>query len=145
MTGPSAEAPRVGIDGMLAAARARLRRLEPTEVAQEIEQGAVVVDIRPYAQRLAEGELPGALVVERNVLEWRLDPSSTAALPEASYDLRVVVLCSQGYTSSLAAAALQELGISRATDVVGGFEAWRDAGLPVVPGGSPAGARSPVN
>jgi rhodanese-related sulfurtransferase len=88
--------------------------------------GAVVVDIRPAAQRAAEGELPGALVVERNVLEWRFDPASDAALPIASYDLQVVVLCQEGYTSSLAAAALQDLGVHRATDVIGGYAAWRE-------------------
>ncbi|GMA86807.1 hypothetical protein GCM10025868_20570 [Angustibacter aerolatus] len=90
----------------------------------------MLVDIRPAAQRLLEGEVPGALVVERNVLEWRFDPGSDARLPIASYDLRVLVLCSEGYTSSLAAAALVGLGITRATDVVGGFVAWRAAGLP---------------
>ena len=84
----------------------------------------MLVDIRPAAQRAAEGELPGARVVERNVLEWRFDPTSEAALPEASYDLEVIVLCQEGYTSSLAAAALQDLGISKATDVIGGYAAW---------------------
>ncbi|MCP9964802.1 hypothetical protein LUX57_06345 [Actinomadura madurae] len=82
-----------------------------------------------------EGEVPGALIVERNVLEWRFDPSSAARLPEATgHDLRVIVLCSEGYTSSLAAAALHDLGLTRATDVVGGFKAWRAAGLPTTGG-----------
>ena len=81
----------------------------------------------PQAQRAAEGELPGALVVERNVLEWRFDPACDARLPIAAYDLQVIVLCQEGYTSSLAAAALQDLGIEQATDVIGGYAAWRAA------------------
>ena len=111
---------------MLQQARARLDRLTPLEAEQAQADGAVIVDTRPAAQRAAEGELPGALLVERNVLEWRLDPTSEAALPIADYDLHVVVLCQEGYSSSLAAAALQDLGISRATDVIGGFAAWRE-------------------
>ncbi len=91
--------------------------------------GAVLVDIRPAALRAAEGEVPQALVVERNVLEWRFDPTSDARLPIADYDLQVVVICQEGYTSSLAAAALLDLGVGRATDVIGGFAAWRAAGL----------------
>lgn len=113
------------IHDVLADSRARLRRLSPEEAAGARAAGAVVVDIRPDAQRAAEGELPGALIVERNVLEWRFDPASSAALPIADHDLQVVVLCQEGYTSSLAAAALQELGVHRATDVAGGFAAWR--------------------
>ena len=85
----------------------------------------MVVDIRPAAQRAVEGELPGALVVERNVLEWRFDPTSVSRLPIADYDLQLIVLCSEGYMSSLAAASLQDLGIHRATDVIGGYQAWR--------------------
>ena len=92
-------------------------------------QGAVVVDIRPAAQRAEHGDLPGALVVERNVLEWRFDPTNDAALPIADDDLRVVVLCQEGYTSSLAAAALRDVGVHRATDVVGGYAAWVAAGV----------------
>ncbi|GAA3223777.1 rhodanese-like domain-containing protein [Dactylosporangium siamense] len=116
------------IDDILAAARARLVRLTPDEVPGD----AVLVDIRPAAQRAAEGEIPGALIVERNVLEWRFDPRSDARLPIADrYDLPVVVFCSEGYTSSLAAAALQDLGLHRATDLAGGFQAWKRAGLPV--------------
>ena len=123
------------IDDVLADARALLRRLTPGQAADAVRAGAVLVDIRPRAQRLAEGEVPDSLVVERNVLEWRFDPASSARLPVAHHDLQVVVLCSEGYTSSLAAAALQELGVHRATDVVGGFRAWREAGLPTAPGG----------
>jgi rhodanese-related sulfurtransferase len=119
------------IDEILAAARSRLMRLSPVEAQRAVADGGVLVDIRPAAQRLAEGEIPGAMIVERNVLEWRFDPASTARLPEASYDLHVVVLCSEGYTSSLAAASLQDLGVWRATDLDGGFGAWRAAGLPV--------------
>ncbi len=119
------------IDEILAAARTRLTRLSPVQAQRAAALDAVLVDIRPQAQRLAEGEIPGALVVERNVLEWRFDPASAAALPIASYDLQIIVFCSEGYTSSLAAAALQDLGIGQATDLAGGFLAWRAAGLPV--------------
>ena len=122
-------APR-SIEAILCDARARLLRLLPAEAHEALNSGAVLVDIRPEAQRAAEGEIPGALIVERNVLEWRFDPASDARLPEASgYDLQVILLCSEGYTSSLAAAALQDLGLTRATDVIGGFRAWRAAGL----------------
>ena len=119
------------IDEVLAEARQRLQRLTPADAERATRGGAVVVDIRPAAQRAAEGELPGALVVERNVLEWRFDPASDARLPIAAYDLPVVVLCQEGYTSSLAAAALQDLGIERATDVIGGYAAWLRDGTPV--------------
>ena len=118
------------IDDVLADARARLRRLSPAQAHDAHRNGALLVDIRPQAQRDVEGEVPGAYVIERNVLEWRLDPASDARIPRAASDLQVVVLCQEGYTSSLAAAALQDLGIERATDVVGGFGAWRAAGLP---------------
>jgi rhodanese-related sulfurtransferase len=127
------------IDRMLIAARSRLSRLDPGQAAKEQAAGALIVDIRPDAQRRAEGEIPGSLVLERNVLEWRLDPTSTARIPVASDALRVIVACSQGYTSSLAAASLQDLGLDAATDIVGGFLAWQAIGLPTVPGGTPAG------
>lgn len=121
------------IDEILAAARRRLRRLDPEQAHLAARAGAVLVDIRPAAQRAATGTIPGALIVERNVLEWRFDPRSTSRLPVADrYDLPVVVYCQEGYTSSLAAAALQDLGLHRATDVVGGFVAWRVAGLPAL-------------
>src|SRR4051794_17835296 len=126
----------VGIDELLDRSRRGLRRVSPTDAAAEIAAGsALLVDIRPAAQRAAEGEVDPAyrpLVIERNVLEWRLDPRSDARLEVAAYGLRVLVLCQEGYTSSLAAAALQQLGLSRATDVDGGFAAWREAGLAVV-------------
>ena len=130
-----------GIDTVLAAARVRLRRLEPAEAAAAAAGGALLVDIRPAAQRAAEGDIPGALVIERNVLEWRLDPASAHRIPDATgYDVQVIVLCSEGYTSSLAAAALADLGLHRATDVVGGFHAWARAGLPVTGPGRLVGA-----
>ena len=120
-----------GIDTVLAAARVRLRRLEPAEAAAAMAGGALLVDIRPAAQRAAEGDIPGALVIERNVLEWRLDPHSDARIPEATGpDLHVIVICSEGYSSSLAAADLQDVGLRHATDVIGGFQAWQAAGLP---------------
>lgn len=123
------------IDDILGEARRRLVRLDPRQAHAETRDGALLVDIRPTAQRADEGEVPGALIVERNVLEWRLDPASDARLPEATgHDLRVIVLCSEGYTSSLAAASLHDLGLTRATDVVGGFRAWRAAGLPTTGG-----------
>jgi rhodanese-related sulfurtransferase len=128
----------VSVEHLLAGARAGLRRVGPVEAAAAQRDGAVLVDIRPQAQRVREGEIPGSLMVERNVLEWRFDPASEARLPLASYDLEVIVVCSEGYTSSLAAYALQQLGIRRATDLAGGFRAWQAAGLPTVPGGTPA-------
>ena len=120
------------IDTVLAAARARLRRVPAAELPGALAEGAVLVDIRPAAQRAAEGSLPealGALVIERNVLEWRCDPTSDARLPQAvDDDVYWVILCSQGYTSSLAAASLRDLGLHRATDVIGGYQALVDAG-----------------
>lgn len=131
MTGTAA-AGRRGIDQVLAEARNRLRRLDPHQAQAEIRAGALLVDIRPQSQRAAEGEVPGALRVERNVLEWRFDPASASRLPQArGYDTRVIVMCSEGYTSSLAAASLQDLGLASATDLAGGFRAWAAAGLPV--------------
>nr|WP_210768392.1 rhodanese-like domain-containing protein [Cellulomonas humilata] len=115
----------------MAEARAGLDRLAPGDAWEAVRGGALLVDIRPAAQRAAEGEVPQAVVIERNVLEWRLDPASAHRIPAATgYDIHVIVLCSEGYTSSLAAAALADLGLHRATDVVGGFHAWSAAGLP---------------
>jgi rhodanese-related sulfurtransferase len=117
---------------MLAHARSRLQRLTPTQAHEALAAGALLVDIRPGWQRTNEGEIPGALLVERNHLEWRFDPECDARLPDITgYDLQVIVLCSEGYTSSLAAAALRTLGLHRATDVIGGFRAWSANGLPV--------------
>jgi rhodanese-related sulfurtransferase len=118
------------IDQVLDTARARLRRLAADDVPAALRRGAVLVDIRPQAQRAREGEVPDALVIERNVLEWRCDPTSDARLRQAmSDDVEWVILCSEGYTSSLAAAALQDLGLYRATDVIGGYHALAAAGL----------------
>ncbi len=126
-----------GIDEILASARARLRRLTPRQAFGELSGGGVLIDIRPAAQRADEGEIPGSTVVERNHLEWRLDPSCDARLPWVTgYDHRVIVFCQEGYTSSLAAAALQDLGLRRATDVIGGFRAWTAEGLPSAAGGA---------
>ena len=120
------------IDQLLDQARARLRRLDPHQAAAVIDDGGLLIDIRPAGQRRDEGEIPGAIIVERNVLEWRLDPTSPHRLPEVQgYDQPIVILCSEGYTSSLAAATLQDLGLHMATDLVGGFKAWAQAGLPV--------------
>ncbi len=119
-----------GIDDILAEARERLHRLSPEHAHIAARLGAVLVDIRPAAQRAEHGEIPGALVIERNVLEWRFDPRSDARLPIAHPDLEVIVVCQEGYTSSLAAAALQDVGVRRATDLIGGFAAWKAAGLP---------------
>lgn len=126
---PEGRAVRRSIDQVLIDCRSQLNRLTPVEAQRAWGAGAVVVDIRPAAQRAVEGELPGALLIERNVLEWRFDPASDARLPCADYDLQVIVLCQEGYTSSLAAAALQDLGLHRATDVIGGYAAWRRAHL----------------
>ncbi|MDE3720462.1 rhodanese-like domain-containing protein [Nocardiopsis sp. N85] len=121
------------IERLLGSRRARLERLSPTEALAARENGALLVDTRPVVDRMAEGEIPGALVIDRNVLEWRLDPTSPDRVPEAdSVDLRIVLFCNEGYASSLAAVQLQELGLSRATDLIGGFRAWRAQGLPVV-------------
>ena len=123
------------IDRILADARSRLDRLDPAQAHAEASDGALLVDIRPAAQRAEEGEIPGALIIERNVLEWRLDPGCEARIPEATgYDLRVIVFCSEGYTSSLAAASLHDLGLTRATDLAGGFKAWKAAGFPITSG-----------
>lgn len=118
------------IDRALARARDRLRRLEPAEAPAAVGRGAILVDIRPAAQRAFEGQLAGALVIERNVLEWRCDPTSDSRLPQATDDdVEWVVLCSQGYTSSLAAAALQDLGLYRATDIAGGYQGLVRSGV----------------
>ncbi len=124
----------LSIDQVLSAARGRLQRLSPDEAYEAVaDTGAILVDIRPEGQRAIEGGIPNALVIERNVLEWRLDPASSARLPVATdHHLNVIVFCSEGYTSSLAAAALQDLGLYRATDIIGGFKAWRAVGLPTV-------------
>jgi rhodanese-related sulfurtransferase len=113
------------IDAMLAAARAELDRVQPADLAAEVAAGALVVDIRPLEQRQRDGRLPGALVIDRNVLEWRLDPSCPDRVDEiASAERRVIIVCNEGYSSSLAAATLRQLGLHRATDLVGGFQSF---------------------
>jgi rhodanese-related sulfurtransferase len=137
------------IDEILAAAREQLARLTPEEAHAACAAGARLIDIRPAAQRAAAGEIPGSVVIERNHLEWRLDPASDARLSWVTgYDLRPIVICTEGYTSSLAASALKDLGFALATDVAGGYQAWQKAGLPtalpdertvvIAPGASPA-------
>jgi rhodanese-related sulfurtransferase len=114
------------IDGVLARSRQRLDRVQPQQLAQEMTAGALVVDIRPVGDRESEGLLPGALVVDRNVLEWRLDPTSPDRVAEADDpERRVILVCNEGYASSLAAETLQRVGLRRATDLVGGYRAWR--------------------
>jgi rhodanese-related sulfurtransferase/predicted metal-dependent enzyme (double-stranded beta helix superfamily) len=131
---PAERTAALSIEEMLSAARSRLRRLSPHEAFEALTKTeAILVDIRPEGQRTIEGSIAGALVVDRNVLEWRFDPVSSARLPIATdHGIQLIVFCSEGYTSSLAAAALQDLGLWRATDVVGGFHAWRAMGLPIV-------------
>jgi rhodanese-related sulfurtransferase len=108
-----------------------LDRIEAAQAAAELEEGALLVDTRPADQRAEDGEIPGATVIDRNVLEWRLDPASPSRIaPACGYDIRVIVICNEGYSSSLAAATLKNLGLVNATDVIGGFQAWRTAGLP---------------
>lgn len=123
-----------GIDELLERVRAGYERVGPREAYEAARAGeALLVDIRYAVLRDRDGLVPGALVVERNELEWRLDPRGSHRLPEAtSHDLRIVVICNEGYASSLAAESLHRLGLHRATDLVGGFQAWREAGLPVV-------------
>ncbi|HEV8597111.1 MAG TPA: rhodanese-like domain-containing protein [Candidatus Dormibacteraeota bacterium] len=120
------------IDHLLENARRRLRRVSPQQAAAEQADGALLVDTRTAEQRASQGAIPGALAIDRTVFEWRLDPTSPSRIPEATdHNVRVIVICAQGYSSSLAAASLQDLGLVNATDVIGGFEAWRAAGLPV--------------
>jgi rhodanese-related sulfurtransferase len=124
----------VTVDDLLAAARARLERLDPDGAREALESGAVLIDIRAESQRASDGVVPGARFVPRNVLEWRLDSESEHRDPGlADPESQVIVMCNEGYQSSLAAANLQELGIRRATDLDGGFQAWRAAGHPVEP------------
>ena len=131
------------LDQYLVAARSTLLRLEPANAYAATQRGALLVDIRPEFQRRRDGEVPGAIIVERNQLEWRLHPDSAARVPEAtSADVEWIVLCDEGYASSLAAAVLQALGLPRATDVVGGVRAWRAAGMPLGPPGEVSAPRS---
>ncbi len=126
-----------GVDALLADARSRLDRVSPEQAWEALAAGALLVDIRPRGQRRREGEVPGSLIVERNHLEWRLHPESTARIAAAAPGQRWIVICSEGYTSSLAADALNSIGVP-ATDLIGGFHAWVAAGLPSMRGGRPA-------
>ena len=119
------------VDALLAEARAGLDRVHPHELAAAVADGALVVDIRPVEQRRRDGDLPGAVVIDRNVLEWRLDPTCPHRIAQATdVDVRVVLVCNEGYGSSLAAATLRRLGLRRATDLVGGFQAWQAGAVP---------------
>ncbi|MET8831261.1 rhodanese-like domain-containing protein [Streptomyces sp. NPDC004610] len=131
-TNGDAEHP-VGIDELLERVRTGYERIAPQEAYEAAGTGdTLLVDIRYAALRDRDGLIPGAVIVERNELEWRLDPHGSHRLPEATgHDLRVVVICNEGYASSLAAESLHRLGLYRATDLIGGFQAWRAAGLPV--------------
>jgi len=122
------------IDEFLADARAELDRVDPQQAYELQQAGALIVDIRPAADRAAYGEIPDSVVVERIVLEWRLDPASEHKLPEITADRPVVIVCNEGYSSSLAARDVKRLGLRHATDLIGGFHAWRAAGLPIVAG-----------
>jgi rhodanese-related sulfurtransferase len=120
------------IDDVLERARRRLARVNPEQAAAEQARGALLVDTRTMEQRARQGEIPGALVIDRTVLEWRLDPTCASRIKEATdHQIRVIVVCSEGFSSSLAAASLQEIGLVNATDLIGGFHAWKAAGLPV--------------
>jgi rhodanese-related sulfurtransferase len=132
------------IDDLLVVARSGLRRLDPLLAWRAVRGGAVLVDTRPEWQRRADGEIPGAIVIERNHLEWRCDPSSSARVPEAiDHQVAWIVCCDEGYSSSLGAASLRALGLHQATDLIGGFQAWRAAGLPVTRPARPSRPRLP--
>ncbi|HEV2217081.1 MAG TPA: rhodanese-like domain-containing protein [Candidatus Dormibacteraeota bacterium] len=120
------------IDEALASARRRITRITAEQADAEHAAGALLVDTRTESQRRADGSIPGALVIDRTALEWRLDPTSASRIAEATdHQVRVIFICAQGYSSSLAAASLQDLGLVNTTDVIGGFVAWQAAGLPV--------------
>jgi rhodanese-related sulfurtransferase len=134
---------KVTIDEMLREARAHLQRLTAEQAEAEMRTaGAFVVDIRPEFQRHADGEIPGAIVIERVHLEWRCDPLSEARIPEAvDHNVRWIICCDEGYSSSLAAASLQALGLHRSTDVIDGYRAWLSARLPVIRSTEPSRPR----
>jgi len=130
------------LDRLLIRARSRVARLQPQQAWDAVRNGAILIDIRPEFQRRADGEIPGAIVVERNHLEWRLHPASADRIPEAAdADIHWIVICEEGYASSLAAATLKLIGLHRAADVVGGFQAWREARLPIAKPASPTPPR----
>lgn len=126
--------PRSEIDGHLERVRASLDRVSARRAFEEQQAGALIVDTRTFEQRRVQGDIPGALRIDRTVLEWRLDPTGPWHVDGVSdAETRVIVMCREGFSSSLAAASLQQIGLRRATDVIGGFAAWREAGLPVEP------------
>ena len=126
---------RDGVEALLERARSGVRRLDPHETRAAVAAGALLIDTRTDRQRAVQGGLPGAIVIDRTVLEWRLDPASANRIPEATgTDRQIVVVCRQGYSSSLAAASLRAIGLHRATDLAGGVEAWLAAGLPTTTG-----------
>lgn len=128
MVTPAGEQPEtMTVDEFFAGARARLDRVQPQDLARELADGAPVIDTRDSADREAEGALPGSVIVSRNVLEWRMSPSSPTCLEGITADSRVIVVCNDGFSSSIAAAGLHDLGLPRATDRVGGYRAWRAA------------------
>lgn len=117
---------------LLERARARLVRIDAARAAEELAAGALLIDIRPADQRAAQGDIPGSTLIDRNVLEWRLDPASPWRVASvADHEERIILICAEGFQSSLAAANLQEMGLVNATDVIGGFESWAAAGLPI--------------
>ncbi|MGX7827846.1 rhodanese-like domain-containing protein [Actinokineospora sp. 24-640] len=128
----------MSVDLFLAGARSEIERVDALKAHALAREGALLIDIRPYFNRLAEGEILGALPIERIVLEWRLDPAGSHRLPEVAAERTVIVFCNEGYASSLAARDLRRIGLRNATDLIGGFRAWEAEGLPVVDGGSPA-------
>lgn len=135
---PAGTMTRTTIDELLEQARRRLKRLDPPAAFAAMGSGATLIDIRSDSQIATDGVIVGALVIARNVLEWRLDPASPARHPDApGLDDQVILTCDAGYASSLAAVTLQELGFARATDLDGGFQAWRAAGLPTAPSSEP--------
>jgi rhodanese-related sulfurtransferase len=122
----------IGVTGVLAEARTGVKRYTPQETEAARRRGALVIDTRTETQRAETGELPGAIVIDRTVLEWRLDPTADTRIPEATgSDVEIIVVCRQGYSSSLAAESLRRIGLPRATDMIGGIEAWLAAGLPL--------------
>jgi rhodanese-related sulfurtransferase len=132
---------QTGVAAELARSRAGVTRLTPAQARDATVAGALLIDTRTESQRAEQGELPGAIVIDRTILEWRLDPTSPTCIAEVTdTDVQVIVVCQQGFSSSLAAASLRRVGLHRATDLIGGFQAWRDAGLPVAE--PPADVRS---
>ena len=128
MVTPAEEQPEtITVDAWLTGARARLDRVQPQDLDQEIADGAIVIDTRDSADRKAEGAMPGAVIVTRNVLEWRMSPSSPTRLEGITADSRVIIVCNDSFSSSVAAADLHDLGLPPATDLVGGYRAWRTA------------------